>query len=119
MPCSTGLYAWSCSAGSDEDPLFGTQQQPGGSKPELDAPKVRWVIPRPPAAVPDGEQQPQQQLPQQDLTGDWGDQQQPAKPDPSAAAMQKLQALGAIVYPPKDKAEFDWDVLAGEGPSCG
>ena len=32
--------------------------------------------------------------------------------------MKKLESLGAIVYPPKDKAEFDWDILAGMGQPC-
>ncbi|KAK9840153.1 hypothetical protein WJX74_004214 [Apatococcus lobatus] len=99
--------------GSDEDPFFGSQQPSRSSEPDMDVPKVRWVIPRPSASAPDTEQQQLPQQPQQDLTGDWGDEQQLAKPDPAAAAMKKLESLGAIVYPPKDKAEFDWDVLAG------
>ena len=31
------------------------------------------------------------------------------------AAAQKLKSLGAIVYPPGNKAAIDWGILAGEG----
>ena len=56
----------------------------------------------------------QKQLPPQEPTGELGDiEQQPLQWDPSEAAMKELKELGAIVYPPKDKANLDWDILAG------
>lgn len=42
---------------------------------------------------------------------DWGSQS-------AAAAVKKLQAMGAQVFPPGSKAEVDWGVLAGESQLC-
>ena len=56
--------------------------------------------------------QPPQQA--QDQAGNLREvEQKPSPPGPCKVAMKKLESLGATVYPPKDQAEFDWDVLAG------
>ncbi|KAK9852562.1 hypothetical protein WJX84_012167 [Apatococcus fuscideae] len=94
----------------DKDPFSSARRSPHDC--DADLPGAWGISSRAAGQEAAEKQQPRQLLPG-DHVGDWRTVQQSPQADPSAAAIGKLRSLGALVYPPKDNAEFDWDILAG------
>lgn len=98
----------------DKDPFSSACRSPHDC--DADLPGAWGISSRAAGQEAAEKQQPRQLLPG-DHVGDWPTVQQSPQADPSAAAIGKLRSLGALVYPPKDNAEFDWDILAGATPA--